>query len=83
MEKFDGDEGCTVTRLVAGQAAAGAAQGARGAILSPILSSCGARRLLVFTKFFNTLRRIQGGKAASRLGAPQAPQGSDHRGYLA
>ena len=60
-----------MTRLVAGQAAAGAAQ---GAILSPILSSCGARRLLVSTKFFTTLRQIQGGKAASRLGAPQAPQ---------
>ena len=36
VEKFDGDEGCTVTRLVAGQAAAGAAQGARGAISNSI-----------------------------------------------
>jgi hypothetical protein len=79
-EKFDGVEGRTMTRLVAGQAA-----GARGArnFLSPILSICGDRRLLVFTKFLPTLRRIQGGRAASSPGATEASQGSVRRGYYA
>ena len=36
VEKFDGDDGRTMTRLVAGQAAAGAAQGARCVFITAV-----------------------------------------------
>jgi hypothetical protein len=86
VEKYDGDEGRTMTRLVAGRGRLGSpGRQGRQELFFLQFSNCiqlrrSASTDLYLQSFFQTLRRsgelLPLFRVCSRLGAPQAPQGS-------